>query len=78
MLFRSLENEDGKVMLSGFARRRSYSQILEAIEYILKLNPSLDIYSRTTKLTARYALTGAGFEKIDDELYIRRAKNGRK
>lgn len=68
-----LEDEEGKTMLSGFGRRKSYNLIVEAIEYILWCNPKLDIYSRTTKLSARYALRRAGFKKIDDELYIRKA-----
>lgn len=68
-----LEDEDGKVMLSGFGRRKSYDLIIEAIQHILWCNPELDIYSRTTKLSARYALRKAGFKKLDDELYVRKA-----
>lgn len=68
-----LENENDKVMLSGFGRRKSMDDIVEAISYILKLNKNIDIYSRTTKRNAKLVLLRAGFEKISDELLIRKA-----
>lgn len=68
-----LEDEDGKLMLSGFSKRDNYKNIIEAIRFILDLNPTLDIYSRTTKLNAKIVLRHAGFKKIDSELYIRKA-----
>lgn len=68
-----LHDEDGKVMLSGFSKPKNYDIIIKAIKFISNLMRADTLYSRTNVKSAKLVLLRAGFTKIDDTLFIRKA-----
>lgn len=67
-----LEDEDGKIMLSGFSKPKQIKKVLEAIDFVSTFMAQDVLYSRTDRKHAKLVLLKAGFEKIDDELFIRK------
>jgi hypothetical protein len=68
-----LEDEDGKVCLSGFSRRKNYDIVIRAIKYISELVREDDLYSMTDKPSAKIVLRRCGFKQIDKETFLRKA-----
>lgn len=68
-----LEDDNGRVCLSGFSVRKNYDIVIRAIKYISNLFREDDIYSLTNKKSAIMVLLRCGFKKIDDETYLRKA-----
>lgn len=67
-----LEDEDGKIMLSGFSKPKQIDKVLEAIHFVSTFMAQDVLYSRTDRKSAKLVLLRAGFEKIDNELFIRK------
>lgn len=67
-----LEDEDGKVMLSGFTKPKNYDNIIEAIQWLSNFMRADTLYSRTKVKAAKLVLLRAGFKKIDDTLFVRK------
>lgn len=67
-----LEDEDGKIMLSGFSKPKQIDKVLEAIHFVSTFMAQDVLYSRTDRKPAKLVLLRAGFEKIDNELFIRK------
>lgn len=68
-----LEDDNGKVCLSGFSIRKNYKNVIKAIKFISDLFHEDDLYSLTNKKSAIMVLLRCGFKKIDDETYLRKA-----
>ena len=68
-----LEDDNGRVCLSGFAKPKSYDIVIKAIKFISDLFHEDDLYSLTDKKSAIMVLLRCGFKKIDDETYLRKA-----
>ena len=68
-----LEDDDGRVCLSGFSVRKNYRVVIKAIKFISRLFHEDDLYSLTDKKSAIMVLLRCGFKKIDDETYLRKA-----
>lgn len=68
-----LEDDNGRVCLSGFSVRKNYDIVIKAIKFISNLFHEDDIYSLTDKKSAIMVLLRCGFKKIDDETYLRKA-----
>lgn len=68
-----LEDDDGRVCLSGFSIRKNYKNVIKAINFISDLFHLDDLYSLTDKKSAIMVLLRCGFKKIDDETYLRKA-----
>ena len=68
-----LEDDDGRVCLSGFSVRKNYDNVIRAIKLISDIFHEDDLYSLTNKKSAIMVLLRCGFKKIDDETYLRKA-----
>ena len=68
-----LEDDDGRVCLSGFSVRKNYDIVIRAIKLISDIFHKDDLYSLTNKKSAIMVLLRCGFKKIDDETYLRKA-----
>ena len=68
-----LEDDDGRVCLSGFAKPKSYDIVIQAIKFISSLFHEDNLYALTDKKSAIMVLLRCGFKKIDDETYLRKA-----
>ena len=68
-----IEDVDGKVCLSGFAKRKSYDIVIKAIKWVSEFMRKDDLYSHTTKKCAKMVLLRCGFKKISDDWFVRKA-----
>ena len=68
-----LEDDNGRVCLSGFSVRKNYRVVIKAIKFISDFFHEDDLYSLTDKKSAIMVLLRCGFKKIDDETYLRKA-----
>lgn len=68
-----LEDDNGRVCLSGFSVRKNYNIVIRAIKLISDIFHEDDLYSLTDKKSAIMVLLRCGFKKIDDETYLRKA-----
>ena len=68
-----LEDENGRVCLSGFSVRKNYDIVIRAIKLISDIFHEDDLYSLTNKKSAIMVLLRCGFKKIDNETYLRKA-----
>lgn len=68
-----LEDDDGRVCLSGFSVRKNYRVVIKAIKFISSLFHEDNLYALTDKKSAILVLLRCGFKKIDDETYLRKA-----
>ena len=68
-----LEDDNGRVCLSGFSVRKNYDIVIRAIKLISDIFHEDDLYSLTNKKSAIMVLLRCGFKKIDDETYLRKA-----
>ena len=68
-----LEDDDGRVCLSGFSVRKNYRVVIKAIKFISNLFHEDNLYALTNKKSAIMVLLRCGFKKIDDETYLRKA-----
>ena len=68
-----LEDDNGRVCLSGFSVRKNYDIVIKAIKFISDIFHQDDLYSLTDKKSAIMVLLRCGFKKIDDETYLRKA-----
>ena len=68
-----LEDDSGRVCLSGFSVRKNYRVVIKAIKFISNLVREDNIYALTDKKSAILVLLRCGFKKIDDETYLRKA-----
>ena len=68
-----LEDDNGRVCLSGFSVRKNYDIVIRAIELISDIFHEDDLYSLTDKKSAIMVLLRCGFKKIDEETYLRKA-----
>ena len=68
-----LEDDNGRVCLSGFSVRKNYDNVIRAIKLISDIFHEDDLYSLTDKKSAIMVLLRCGFKKIDDETYLRKA-----
>lgn len=68
-----LEDDNGRVCLSGFSVRKNYDIVIRAIKLISDIFHKDDLYSLTDKKSAIMVLLRCGFKKIDDETYLRKA-----
>lgn len=68
-----LEDDEGRVCLSGFSVRKNYDIVIRAIKLISDIFHEDDLYALTDKKSAILVLLRCGFKKIDDETYLRKA-----
>lgn len=68
-----LEDDNGRVCLSGFSVKKNYNNVIKAIKLISDFFHKDDLYSLTNKKSAIMVLLRCGFKKIDDETYLRKA-----
>lgn len=68
-----LEDDNGRVCLSGFSVRKNYRVVIKAIKFISNLFHEDNLYALTDKKSAIMVLLRCGFKKIDDETYLRKA-----
>ena len=68
-----LEDDNGRVCLSGFSVRKNYNIVIRAIKLISDIFHEDDLYSLTDKKSAIMVLLRCGFKKIDNETYLRKA-----
>ena len=68
-----LEDDNGRVCLSGFSVRKNYRVVIKAIKFISNLVREDNLYALTDKKSAILVLLRCGFKKIDDETYLRKA-----
>lgn len=68
-----LEDDNGRVCLSGFSVRKNYDIVIRAIKLISDIFHEDDLYSLTDKKSAIMVLLRCGFKKINDETYLRKA-----
>ena len=68
-----LEDDNGRVCLSGFSFRKNYRVVIKAIKFISSLFHEDNLYALTNKKSAIMVLLRCGFKKIDDETYLRKA-----
>ena len=68
-----LEDDNGRVCLSGFSVRKNYRVVIKAIKFISSLFHKDNLYALTDKKSAILVLLRCGFKKIDDETYLRKA-----
>lgn len=71
-----ITEEDNKLWLSGFSKRKKYKEVQQAINIVFN-HYKQDMYSRTNEKTAVYTLLQSGFVKINIDVYQRRYNNGR-
>ena len=68
-----LEDDNGRVCLSGFSVRKNYDIVIRAIKLISDIFHEDNLYALTDKKSAIMVLLRCGFKKIDDETYLRKA-----
>ena len=68
-----LEDDNGRVCLSGFSVKKNYNNVIKAIKLISDIFHEDDLYALTDKKSAIMVLLRCGFKKIDDETYLRKA-----
>lgn len=68
-----LEDDEGRVCLSGFSVRKNYDIVIKAIKFISELVREDDLYSMSDKPSAKLVLRRCGFKQIDDETFLRKA-----
>ena len=68
-----LEDDNGRVCLSGFSVRKNYDNVIRAIKLISDIFHEDDLYSLTDTNSAIMVLLRCGFKKIDNETYLRKA-----
>ena len=68
-----LEDDNGRVCLSGFSVRKNYDNVIRAIKLISDFFHEDNLYALTNKKSAIMVLLRCGFKKIDDETYLRKA-----
>ena len=68
-----LEDDNGRVCLSGFSVRKNYDIVIRAIKLISDVFHEDDLYALTDKKSAIMVLLRCGFKKIDDKTYLRKA-----
>lgn len=68
-----LEDDEGKVCISGFAKPKNYDIVIEAINWVSEFMRKDDLYSNTVFPSAKLVLRRCGFKKIDDDTYFRKA-----
>ena len=68
-----LEDDKGRVCLSGFSVRKNHRVVIKAIKFISSLFHEDNLYALTNKKSAIMVLLRCGFKKIDDETYLRKA-----
>ena len=68
-----LEDDNGRVCLSGFSVRKNYDIVIKAIKFISEWFHKDDLYALTDKKSAIMVLLRCGFKKIDNETYLRKA-----
>lgn len=68
-----LEDDNGRVCLSGFSKRKIYKKIIKAVNLISNFFHADDLYSMTNKKSAIMVLLKCGFKKVDNETYLRKA-----
>ena len=68
-----LEDDNGRVCLSGFSVRKNYDIVIRAIKLTSDIFHKDDLYALTDKKSAIMVLLRCGFKKIDDETYLRKA-----
>ena len=68
-----LEDDNGRVCLSGFSVRKNYDNVISATKLISDFFHKDDRYSLADKKSAIMVLLRCGFKKIDDETYLRKA-----
>ena len=68
-----LEDDNGRVCLSGFSVRKNYRVVIKAIKFISSLFHEDNLYALTDKKSAILVLLRCGFKKIDNETYLRKA-----
>ena len=68
-----LEDDNGRVCLSGFSVRKNYDIVIRAIKLISDISHEDDLYPLTHKKSAIMVLLRCGFKKIDNETYLRKA-----
>ena len=68
-----LEDDNGRVCLSGFSVRKNYDIVIRAIKLISDVFHEDDVYALTNKKSAIMVLLRCGFKKINDETYLRKA-----
>lgn len=70
-----ITQEDKKLWLNGFSKRKIFKEVQEAINIIFN-HYKQDIYSKTTEKSATYTLLRTGFKKIGTNIYQRRYEYG--
>ena len=68
-----LEDDKGRVCLSGFSVRKNYDIVIRAIKLISDIFHEDDLYSLTDNKSATMVLLRCGFKNIDDQTYLRKA-----
>lgn len=68
-----LEDDEGRVCLSGFSCRKNYHNIIDAIKWVSNYLRHDDLYAMTDKRNARIVLLRCGFKQLDDETLMRKA-----
>ncbi|MCQ2975128.1 MAG: hypothetical protein MJ211_10030 [Bacteroidales bacterium] len=68
-----LHDEDGKIMLSGFAKPKQMNNVIDGIKWVSDFMKKDVLFSRTTKKPAKLVLLRSGFIKIDNDLFVRKA-----
>lgn len=65
-------DEEKRVCLSGFSKPKNYKIVIEAIKWVSEFMRKDTLYSHTERPSAKLVLLRCGFEKINDNLFIRR------
>lgn len=73
--FVTVQCESGELTLSGISIKKNYANNIEAVITVCNEFRE-DIYAYTPLKHAGIVLKKAGFEKIDNNKYVRRYKNG--
>lgn len=68
-----LEDENGKICLSGFAKPKNYNIVIKAIKWVSDFMKKDDLYSMTVFKSAKLVLLRSGFKKISENVYFRKA-----
>lgn len=69
-------DKESRVCLSGFSQPKQMDRVITAIKWVSDFMDKDVLYSHTNRRNAKLVLLKSGFEKINDELFIRRLKNG--
>lgn len=68
-----LEEDEGKLCLSGFSKRKNYDIVIEAIKWVSEFMRKDDLYSHTDLSNAKIVLLRSGFKKIKENWFFRKA-----